>query len=95
MTIELTKKEIKALKKLRHEIHMMGPLGTIKDMFTRSEAFGDNVAVVEKIKKQPVAYTVKEFHDKGLKVGLWTANDILALNYCLALGVDYIESDVF
>ena len=38
---------------------------------------------------------VKEFHDKGLKVGLWTANDILALNYCRALGVDYIESDVF
>ena len=43
MHIELTKKEIRALKKLRHEIHMMGPLGTIKDMFTRSEAFGDNV----------------------------------------------------
>ena len=38
MHIELTKKEIKALKKLRHEIHMMGPLGTIKDIFTRSEA---------------------------------------------------------
>ena len=38
---------------------------------------------------------VKEFHDKGLKVGLWTANDLVALNYCRALGVDYIESDVF
>ncbi len=38
---------------------------------------------------------VKEFHDKGLKVGLWTANDVLALNYCRALGVDYIESDSF
>lgn len=38
---------------------------------------------------------VKEFHDKGLKVGLWTANDVLALNYCRALGVDYIESDYF
>ena len=38
---------------------------------------------------------VKEFHDKGLKVGLWTANDILSLNYCRALGVDYIESDYF
>ena len=59
MTIELTKKEIKALKKLRHEIHLMGPLGTIKEIFTRSEAFGNNVAVVEKIKKQPVAHTVK------------------------------------
>ena len=38
---------------------------------------------------------VKEFHDKGLKVGVWTANDVVALNYCRALGVDYIESDVF
>lgn len=38
---------------------------------------------------------VKEFHDKGLKIGVWTANDIVALNYCRALGVDYIESDVF
>lgn len=38
---------------------------------------------------------VKEFHDKGLKVGLWTANDLIALNYCRALGVDYIESDVY
>lgn len=38
---------------------------------------------------------VKEFHDKGLKVGLWTANDIFSLNFCRALGVDYIESDIF
>lgn len=38
---------------------------------------------------------VKEFHDKGLKVGAWTANDIFSLNYCRAFGVDFIESDVF
>lgn len=38
---------------------------------------------------------VKEFHDKGLRVGLWTANDIPALNFCRLLGVDYIESDYF
>ncbi len=38
---------------------------------------------------------VKEFHDKGLKVGLWTANDLISLNFCRALGVDYIESDYF
>ena len=83
MHIELTKKQIRALKKLRHEIHMMGPLGTIKDMFTRSEAFGDNVAVVEKIKKQPVAYTVKEFHDKVREVGTGL--------YALGLGGKHIS----
>ena len=38
---------------------------------------------------------VKEFHDKGLKVGLWTANNLFALNFCRMLDVDYIESDVF
>lgn len=38
---------------------------------------------------------VKDFHSKGLKVGLWTANDIVSLNYCRALGVDYIESDKY
>ena len=38
---------------------------------------------------------VKEFHDKGLKVGLWTANDLISLNYCRALGVDFIESDIY
>ncbi len=38
---------------------------------------------------------VKEFHDSGLMVGLWTANDLISLNYCRALGVDYIESDIY
>ncbi len=38
---------------------------------------------------------IKDFHDKGLKVGVWTANNIFSLNYCRMLGVDYIESDVY
>jgi glycerophosphoryl diester phosphodiesterase len=38
---------------------------------------------------------VKEFHDRGLEVGLWTANDIFSMSYCKSLGVDYIESDNF
>lgn len=69
MHIELSKKEVKELFKLREKVHDIGPLGSIKDIFTRSEAFGDRVAVVEKIKKKPVAYTVKEFHDKVRQVG--------------------------
>ncbi len=69
MTIELSKKEIKELYKLRTKIHKMGPLSTLQDLFNRSEAFGDRVAVVEKVKKQPVSYTVKEFHDKVREVG--------------------------
>ncbi len=38
---------------------------------------------------------IKEFHDKGLEVALWTVNDKVALDYLLTLDVDYIESDVF
>lgn len=38
---------------------------------------------------------VHEFQERGLSVGVWTANEPLALDYCRALGVDYIESDVF
>ena len=38
---------------------------------------------------------IKEFHDRNLEVALWTVNDKEALDYCLSLGVDYIESDCF
>ena len=38
---------------------------------------------------------VQEFHDRGLEFAVWTANDLLSLNYSKSLGVDYIESDVF
>lgn len=69
MHIELTKKEFKELAKLRAQIHNSGAVTTIKEMFTRSEAFGDRVAVVEKIKKQDAVYTVKEFHDKVRQLG--------------------------
>ena len=38
---------------------------------------------------------IEEFHSRNLEVALWTVNDKDALDYCLSLGVDYIESDVF
>lgn len=38
---------------------------------------------------------IEEFHSRNLEVALWTANDKEALDFCLSLGVDYIESDVF
>lgn len=69
MHIELTKNELKELKKLRAKIHRASAVETIQEMFTRSEAFGDRVAVVEKIKKQDVVYTVKDFHDRVRQVG--------------------------
>jgi glycerophosphoryl diester phosphodiesterase len=41
------------------------------------------------------AETVKTFRDAGLLVGLWTANTKEALDFCLGMDVDFIESDVF
>ena len=38
---------------------------------------------------------IKEFHDRNLEVALWTVNDKEALDYCMTLDIDYIESDVF
>ena len=38
---------------------------------------------------------IDQFHQKGLKVALWTANTEEALKKCLAMNVDYIESDFF
>lgn len=39
--------------------------------------------------------TVVKFHNAGLEVGAWTANTRAQIAYCLSLGVDYIESDVY
>lgn len=38
---------------------------------------------------------IEQFHARGLEVGIWTANSRLVLEYCKALGADYIESDIF
>ena len=38
---------------------------------------------------------VEKFHAAGIEVGAWTANTRADISYCLSLGVDYIESDVY
>ena len=38
---------------------------------------------------------VDDFHERGLEVAVWTANELLTLSYAKSLGVDYIESDFF
>ena len=38
---------------------------------------------------------VDRFHKKGLKVGLWTANQPQELELCRLMEVDYIESDIY
>ena len=38
---------------------------------------------------------VKEFHEHGLTVGVWTVDEIYVLGYCRWMQPDYIESDLF
>ncbi|MCR5485238.1 MAG: hypothetical protein K6F09_06555 [Clostridiales bacterium] len=38
---------------------------------------------------------VAKFHEKGLRVAVWTANDPAKVSYALKCGVDFIESDFF
>ena len=39
--------------------------------------------------------TVQMFHERNLKVAVWTANTPEVLAHCVAKNVDYIESDVY
>lgn len=69
MNFEMSKKEIKELKKLRHELYESKKIETIRDIFDVSENFGDRYAVCEKVKKQQVNYTVRQMHDRVREIG--------------------------
>ncbi len=78
MNFEMSKKEIKELQKLRHALYESKKIETIRDIFDISENFGDRYAVVEKVKKQQVNYTVRQMHDRVKEIG--TALYVLGLN---------------
>ncbi len=74
------------------DLPLMWTYGTGESHYERCFEHGfsidvDRVVVTEQM--------VKEFHDHGLEVGVWTVNDEAELERIRALGVDYIESDVF
>ena len=74
------------------ELPLMYTYGTGESRYERCFDHGfsidvDRVVVTEQM--------VKDFHDHGLEVGVWTVNDEAELARITALGVDYIESDVF
>lgn len=81
---------------LAHELFPKMPLmltyGSAESGYERcfDHGFSIDVDYVTVSKKM-----IREFHDRGLEVGVWTANTPLVFAYCKALGVDYIESDVF
>lgn len=78
--------------KLFPEMPLMLTYGSAESGYERcfDHGFSIDVDYVTVSKKM-----IRQFHDRGLEVGIWTANSPLVLAYCKALGADYIESDVF
>ncbi len=74
------------------ELPLMLTYGSSKDDYKRCLEYGFSL---DAYYKNTTEEMIKEFHEKNLEVALWTVNDKVALDYCLTLGVDYIESDCF
>ena len=71
---------------------LMWTYGLAEDHYERCFEHGfsidaDRLVVTEQM--------VLDFHERELEVGVWTGNDAAELARVSALGVDYIESDVF
>lgn len=74
------------------DLPLMLTYGSSKDDYKRCLEYGFSL---DAYYKNITEEMIKEFHEKGLEVALWTVNDKVSLDYCLTLGVDYIESDCF
>ena len=62
-------KDKKFLDALRHEVHMMGELLTLKMLFERMEKYGERVCMVDKKKDVVNEYTVKRFREDVIALG--------------------------
>lgn len=71
---------------------LMLTYGSSKDDYKRCFDYGFSL---DAYYKNITEEMIKEFHERNLEVALWTVNDKVALDYCMTLGVDYIESDCF
>ncbi|MBQ2965178.1 MAG: hypothetical protein IJE14_11020 [Clostridia bacterium] len=74
------------------DLPLMFTYGTAQNNYERCFDYGiaidaDRVVITQEM--------VDEFHAHGLEVGVWTVNTADELARISALGVDYIESDVF
>ncbi len=74
------------------ELPLMLTYGANESGYERCFDYGFSIDAEHKIITPEM---IEEFHSRNLEVALWTVNDRDALDYCLSLGVDYIESDCF
>lgn len=65
----MDKKEQQIVAELRHKVHLMGELLTLKQMLERMEAYGDRPCMVEKFKERIVEHTVSDFRNDVFALG--------------------------
>lgn len=78
--------------KIFPELQIMLTCGRVSEKIDQCIEYGFDIDISDDAVSAEI---VKKFHDKGLKVGIWTANTPEVLEYCVSLNPDYIESDVY
>ena len=66
---QFTKKDKKEIDAIRHEVHMMGELFTLRQLFDRMEIYGDRICMVEKKKCHIIQHTVRDFRQDVTALG--------------------------
>ncbi len=66
---QFTKRDKKEIDRVRHEVHMMGELFTLRQLLDRMEVYGDRICMVEKKKYEIVQHTVRQFREDVYALG--------------------------
>ncbi len=66
---QFTKADKKYIDKIRHEVHMMGELYTLRQLLDRMEVYGDRICMVEKKKCEILQHTVRQFREDVYALG--------------------------
>lgn len=80
------------LHKSYPSLPLMFTYGTAQTEYERCFEYGFSIDADKCVITEEM---VDAFHSRGLETGVWTCNTKESLDRALALGVDYIESDVF
>lgn len=65
----LTKQDKKELARIRHQVHMMGELLTLRQIIDRMEVYGDRICMVEKRREEIIQHTVRDFREDVFALG--------------------------
>ena len=66
---QFTKQDKKQIDAVRHEVHLMGELRTLRQLLDRMEIYGDRICMVEKKKYEIIQHTVRGFREDVYALG--------------------------